>query len=214
MTNRFSAHERGLFWCLFPELRNNDGNEYQNNTRVSAETVCQYSTYIILFLTRHNESINDYENDELYTSSPFRTRSVFEFCWWRHTRLLMTSEWPASCDALTWIVISNSLDIEFIHGDIHDRSCKKCKFSITSLCNPRDHCTHSLCQDCYTVELITSNLPTYLHMGTTLWLGVVLYALVPETMHGIIVGKRVRTRQLSDRYCTRVWMSGMFWCDQ
>ena len=83
-----------------------------------------------------------------------------------------------------------------------------------SLCNPRDHCTHSLCQDCYTVELITSNLPTYLHMGITLWLGVVLYALVPETMHGIIVGKRVRTRQLSDRYCTRVWMSGMFWCDQ
>ena len=73
-----------------------------------------------------------------------------------------------------------------------------------SLCNPRDHCTHSLCQDCYTVELITSNLPTYLHMGITLWLGVVLYALVPETMHGIIVGKRVRTRQLSDRYCTRV----------
>ena len=75
---------------------------------------------------------------------------------------------------------------------------------MTSLCNPRDHCTHSLCQDCYTVELITSNLPTYLHMGTTLWLGVVLYALVPETMHGIIVGKRVRTRQLSDRYCTCV----------
>ena len=75
---------------------------------------------------------------------------------------------------------------------------------IDSLCNPRDHCTHSLCQDCCTVELITSNLPTYLHMGTTLWLGVVLYALVPETMHGIIVGKRVRTRQLSDRYCTCV----------
>ena len=85
---------------------------------------------------------------------------------------------------------------------------------LTSLCNPRDHCTHSLCQNCYTVQLITSNLPTYLHMGTTLWLGVVLYALVPETMHGIIVGKRVRTRQLSDRYCTCVWMSGMFWCDQ
>ena len=88
------------------------------------------------------------------------------------------------------------------------------RFYIHSLCNPRDHCTHSLCQDCYAVELITSNLPTYLHMGITLWLGVVLYALVPETMHGIIVGKRVRTRQLSDRYCTRVWMSGMFWCDQ
>ena len=25
---------------------------------------------------------------------------------------------------ITWIVISNSLDIDFIHGDIHGRSCK------------------------------------------------------------------------------------------
>ena len=25
---------------------------------------------------------------------------------------------------ITWIVISNLLDIDFIHGDIHDRSCK------------------------------------------------------------------------------------------
>ena len=26
----------GLFWCLFPELRSNEGNKHQNNTRVSA----------------------------------------------------------------------------------------------------------------------------------------------------------------------------------
>ena len=84
---------------------------------------------------------------------------------------------------------------------------------ITSLCNPRDHCTHSLFQDYCIVKLITSNHLTYLHMGTTLWRGIVLYALVPKTMHGVIVGKRVRTRRLSDRYCTRVWMSGMIWCD-
>ena len=31
----------------------------------------------------------------------------------------------AYCDAVTWQVISNSLDIDFIHGDIHGRSCKK-----------------------------------------------------------------------------------------
>ena len=37
----------------------------------------------------------------------------------------MTSQWPDNCDAITWIVISNSLDIDFIHGDIHGRSCKK-----------------------------------------------------------------------------------------
>ena len=62
-----SALTSGLFWCLFPELRSNEGNKYQNNTRVRAETVRHESTYIILFLTRHNESINDYKNEELYT---------------------------------------------------------------------------------------------------------------------------------------------------
>ena len=84
----------------------------------------------------------------------------------------------------------------------------------TSLCNPRDHCTHSLLQDCCIVKLITSNRQTFLHRGTAPWRWTVLYALVRKTMHGVIVGKRVRTRRLSDRYCTRFWMSGMFWCDQ
>ena len=50
---------------------------------------------------------------------------LFMFCWWRHNRLLMTSLLPDNCDATTWQVISNSLDIDFIHGDIHDRSCKE-----------------------------------------------------------------------------------------
>ena len=122
-----SALTRGLFWCLFPELRSNEGNKYQNNPRVSAETVRHESTYIILFLTRHNESINDYKNDEFYTSSRVAL-ARFSFCWWRHNRLLMTSQWPGNCDAITWIVISNSIDIDFIHGDIHDRSCKKSNY--------------------------------------------------------------------------------------
>ena len=29
-----------------------------------------------------------------------------------------------------WILISNSLDIDFIHGDIHGRACKKPSFNI------------------------------------------------------------------------------------
>ena len=36
----------------------------------------------------------------------------------------MTSQWPDNCNANTWQVISNSLDIDFIHGDIHGRPCK------------------------------------------------------------------------------------------
>ena len=60
-----SALTRGLFWCLFPELRSNEGYKHQNNTRVSAETVRHESTYIILFLTRHDESTNDDKDDDL-----------------------------------------------------------------------------------------------------------------------------------------------------
>ena len=69
VTNSFSAHE---------------GNKYKNNTRVSTETVRDESTYIILFLARPNVSIIDDKNDDLYTSSPCLTLSVFV--------LLMTSQ--------------------------------------------------------------------------------------------------------------------------
>ena len=79
-----SALMRGLFGCLFPELRSNEGNKYQNNTRVGAETVRHESTYIILFLTRHNGSIIDDKNNDLYTSFPCLTRKVLI--------LLMTSQ--------------------------------------------------------------------------------------------------------------------------
>ena len=123
-----SALTRGVFWCLFPELRSNEGNKYQNNTRVSAETVRHESTYIILFLTRHKVSIND-DKTTIVTHRPHASLAGFSFCWWRHNRLLMTSQWPDSCDAITWTVISNSLDIDFIHGDIHGRSCKKINHS-------------------------------------------------------------------------------------
>ena len=79
-----SAPTRGLFWYLFPKLQSNKGNKHQNNTLVSAETVHHESTYNVLFLTWHTESINDDKNDDLYTSSPCLTCSVFV--------LLMTSQ--------------------------------------------------------------------------------------------------------------------------
>ena len=44
----------------------------------------------------------------------------------------MTSQWPDNCEAITRIVISN-LDIDFIYGDIHGRSCKKVELLITDL---------------------------------------------------------------------------------
>ena len=49
------------------------------------------------------------------------------FCWWRHNGSAMTSQWLDNCDANTWQVISNSLDIDFIHG----RSCKKGRYHMS-----------------------------------------------------------------------------------
>ena len=96
-----SALMRRLFWCLFPELRSNEGNEHQNNTWVCTKTVCQESTYITLFLTRHNESINEDKSDDIHTSSPCLTVG-FRYddddtidCWWRdndHTILTRSPE--------------------------------------------------------------------------------------------------------------------------
>ena len=121
----FQRSREGLLWCLFPELRSNEGNKYQNNTRVSAETVRHESAYSILFLTRHNESINEYKTTS-FTHCPRVPLARFSFCWWRHNGLLMTSQWwPDNCDEVMWILISNSLDIDYIHGDICDQSCKK-----------------------------------------------------------------------------------------
>ena len=57
------------------------------NTKITLEwahTVRHKSTYIILFLTQHNESINDAKNEDLHTSSPCLTHSLYV--------LLMTSQ--------------------------------------------------------------------------------------------------------------------------
>ena len=44
------ALTRVLFLCLFLELRSNEGNKHQNNTRVGAETV-QYIHLSISYMT-------------------------------------------------------------------------------------------------------------------------------------------------------------------
>ena len=101
-----SALMRVSFWCLFPELRSNEGNKHQNNTHVGAKTVCHEGTNIILFLTRHDESMNDGKMT-IFTHRPHVSLAQFPFCWWRHKQLLKTSQWPDSWDAITWIAISN-----------------------------------------------------------------------------------------------------------
>ena len=125
VANCFCILERVILVIIsrVPELCSNEGNKHQNNTWESAETVRHESTYIILFLTQHSESINDAKM-RIFTHHPCVSLARCTFCWWRHIRLAMTSQWPDNCDTNTWQVISNSFDIDFIHSDIHGRLCR------------------------------------------------------------------------------------------
>ena len=72
-------------------------------------------------------SINDNENCDPHSSTPFLL-VLFTLCSWCHNRWLVMSQLPDNCDATNasiWKVISNSLDIDFIHGYIDGWSCKK-----------------------------------------------------------------------------------------
>ena len=71
----FQRPLESYFCVYFPSC--NVGNKHTNNTRVSTETVRHENAYIILFLTRHKESINGDKNEDVYTSSPCLIRSVF-----------------------------------------------------------------------------------------------------------------------------------------
>ena len=76
-----SAPTRGFLLGLFSELQSNDGNKHQNNTPVSAETVHHKSTYVTLFLSWHNESIND-DKIIIFTHRSRVSPARFSFCWW------------------------------------------------------------------------------------------------------------------------------------
>ena len=65
----------------------------------------------------------------------------------------MTSQWPDNCDANMWQVRSNSLDIDFIHGNIHGRSCKKLHFLILFPNSPMAE--RSLCRCCIKMHSLT-----------------------------------------------------------
>ena len=124
----FQRSREGYFGDYFPCCEaTREINTKITLARVSAETNRQEKTYIILFFTRHNESIND-DKSTIFTRRPHVSLVWFLFSWRRHNRLLMTSQLPDNCDAITWVVIFNQLDINFVHGDIHCRSCKNCGY--------------------------------------------------------------------------------------
>ena len=58
----------------------------------------------------------------IFIHRPYVSLPQCAYCWWHHNQLLM-SQWWDNCDVSTWILISNSLGIDYIHGDIHGRLC-------------------------------------------------------------------------------------------
>ena len=120
-----SALTGGLFRCLYPQLWSKEGNKTANNPQVSPETVHHGSTYIIIILTWQNESMNDHKRSLHIVLC--LTRSGFVLLM-KSQRLLMTSQRLDNCDVITWIMVSRLLDINFIQGDIHSLSCKRCAF--------------------------------------------------------------------------------------
>ena len=107
------ALTRGLFWCLFPEKRSNEGNKHQITLEwAHKQFVTRVHTlfYFLHDITNPKMTLKT----RIFTNHPRVLLARFTLCWWRHNRLLMTSQWPDNCDAITWIVISYSLKINFL----------------------------------------------------------------------------------------------------
>ena len=69
-----------------------------------------------------------------FTHRPCALLARFSFCWWRHNRLLLTSQWPDNCDAITWIVISNSFTVILTTGRVKTNNCVYTQASISLCC--------------------------------------------------------------------------------
>ena len=93
VTNCFSAHERVILVFI---------------SRVAKLTQKQFFTRMhTLFYFLHNIMNKKMTiKTMIFTHHPRVSLARFLFCWWRHNRLLMTSQWPNNCGAMTWIVIS------------------------------------------------------------------------------------------------------------
>ena len=144
-----SALARGLFLCSFPDLRTNVGNKHQNDTRVSAETFRHESSYFILVFIGHTDP-----QMMMKATIPIHRHHfslpLITFNRWRYNRLLMTSQFPDNYDAITWKVISNSLAIDFIQGDIDGRSRKENRYHPVRLLSGFFHINaHSLFRTVY-----------------------------------------------------------------
>ena len=114
----FQRSREGYFGIYFPSC---EATREVNNKTTLEWAQKQFVTWVhTLFYFLHdviNPSMT--MKTTIFSHCPRVSLARFLFCWWRHNWLLMTSQWPDNCDAITWTVISNSLSMDFIHGNIH-----------------------------------------------------------------------------------------------
>ena len=77
MTKYLCAHD-SINRCLFPKLGSNKGIKHQNRTRLGTQTVPHDREYITLFLTLHDEAIND-DNKKILTHQLLVSLAMFTF---------------------------------------------------------------------------------------------------------------------------------------
>ena len=70
------------------------------------------------------------------------TSQLIVQCWRR------CHKWPDNCDARRWKVISNSLDNDFIQGNIHDRSFKRRRYIVMPPLIGWTHTQNDPCAPC------------------------------------------------------------------
>ena len=109
----FQRSQEGHFGIYFPSCEATRGI----NTKITLEWAQkQFVTRVHTLCYFLHDVTNPWITIKttIFTHRPRVWLARFSFCWWRHNRLLMTSQWPDNCVAITWIVISNSLDMSLV----------------------------------------------------------------------------------------------------
>ena len=123
-----SALARGLFWCLFPELRSSERSKQQNSTRLRAETVRHESVYIISYLCgriicNHHFTVLD--------TFP-KARAGVCIVWWLFTSQTLIE--TSLCDIHVWRTFCNIFKVVIkLYNKTYASHCYSDRLSIEAM---------------------------------------------------------------------------------
>ena len=130
MTNCFRESYFGIYFLSFKATR-------EINTKITLNWAQkQFITRVHTLLYFLHDIMNPSVKIKtmIFTHCPHVSFAQFLFYWWRHNQLWMTSQWPDNCDLIMWIVIYNSIDINFILLHIQGWSCRKINYFVVTCC--------------------------------------------------------------------------------